>query len=171
MASAAPSAVYSIVQQKPSPSTYYELRKVAGLTPPPVEDIPSALAGSWVSFIVVEGSVEEHSDADLASKAIGMGRMVGDGALFLDVVDIAVHPAHQKRGLGKKIMQALLDYADKHAPNAYVSLIADVPGGFALYSKFGFSDVAPSVGMYRCERVRLRKEAARRALAEGHERS
>lgn len=37
-----------------------------------------------------------------------MGRAVGDG-LFYQIVDIAVDPAHQRRGLGKAIMAGLMD--------------------------------------------------------------
>ena len=35
-----------------------------------------------------------------------MGRVIGDGGLFFQVVDIAVEPAHQGRGLGKAIVAA-----------------------------------------------------------------
>ncbi|MFF2528387.1 GNAT family N-acetyltransferase [Brevibacillus sp. NPDC058079] len=60
--------------------------------------------------------------------AIEMGRIIGDGGCFYQIVDIAVVPEHQKKGLGKVIMQHLMDYLDKNAPKtAYVSLIADVP--------------------------------------------
>jgi ribosomal protein S18 acetylase RimI-like enzyme len=164
-----PAKVYSIVEQNPTPHTYYELRKAAGLTPPPLGDIEKALAASWVSFIAIEGTPEAPASANLTSSAVGMGRLVGDGALFLEVVDVAIHPAHQRQGLGKRIMRALLDYADEHAPNAYISLIADMPGGPGLYSQLGFQMVAPSVGMYRCERVSGRKEAAKKALEEAQE--
>ena len=82
--------------------------------------------------------------------AIGMGRLVGDGGCFFQVVDIAVDPAHQGRGLGKAIMAALTVFmADKLPPSAYVSLIADVPAQ-ELYKQFGFQETAPrSLGMAR----------------------
>jgi hypothetical protein len=50
-------------------------------------------------------------------------------------------------------MQALVDYVDKHAPNAYVSLVAE-PQAQKLYPLFGFKDVQPSVGMFRMLRGR-----------------
>ncbi|WP_217367719.1 GNAT family N-acetyltransferase [Brevibacillus sp. DP1.3A] len=82
--------------------------------------------------------------------AIGMGRIIGDGGCFYQIVDIAVVPEHQKKGLGKVIMQHLMDYLDKNAPKtAYVSLIADVPAD-QLYEQFGFAYTAPrSVRMYK----------------------
>ena len=77
-----------------------------------------------------------------------MGRVVGDGGCFYQVVDIAVLPEHQGRGLGKAVMREIADYIEREVPeSAYVSLLA---GGqaYQLYQQFGFSLTAPtSVGM------------------------
>jgi GNAT superfamily N-acetyltransferase len=64
-----------------------------------------------------------------------------------------INPAHQRKGLGRRILQALVDYVDKHAPDAYVSLVAE-PQAQGLYPLFGFKDVQPSVGMFRMIRER-----------------
>ena len=82
-------------------------------------------------------------------EAVGMGRVIGDGGCFFQVVDIAVLPEHQGKGLGKRIMETLVNRLHEHAPSsAYVSLIAD-GDAHHLYSKFGFAPTAPeSVGMY-----------------------
>ncbi|KAF2205877.1 hypothetical protein GQ43DRAFT_158507 [Delitschia confertaspora ATCC 74209] len=93
--------------------------------------------------------------------AVAMGRLIGDGALFLQLVDVAVHPDHQKKGLGKRIMGLLVEYVDEHAPHAYVSLVAD-PMGQELYPKFGFEDVRPGVGMFRCRRIQENREFKRK---------
>ena len=81
-------------------------------------------------------------------RLIAMGRVVGDGGCNFEVVDIAVHPDFQRQGLGQKVMQAIMDYLNAHAPeSAYVSMIADHHAP-ALYSKFGFAPTAPaSIGM------------------------
>jgi len=77
-----------------------------------------------------------------------MGRVVGDGGCFYQVVDIAVLKEHQGNGLGKRIMGEILRYIEANVPESgYVSLIAD---GQAqdLYAQFGFVHTAPrSVGM------------------------
>ncbi|MNI32668.1 Acetyltransferase (GNAT) family protein [compost metagenome] len=67
----------------------------------------------------------------------------------MQIVDIAVRPDFQGRGLGKMIMKELIDYLDREAPpKTYVSLMADVPAD-QLYLKFGFQYTAPrSQGMY-----------------------
>jgi len=79
---------------------------------------------------------------------VGMGRIVGDGGLNFEIVDVAVHRDFQRRGLGSQIVQALTDWLrDNAPPSSYVCLIAD-DGADALYRRFGFKLTAPvSVGM------------------------
>lgn len=84
-------------------------RKAAGLTPPLLGATPKVLAGSWVSFVAFERGLME-SDTNPMESRYCMGRLIDDGALFLQVVDIAIHPAHQHKGLGKQIIQKLVEY-------------------------------------------------------------
>ena len=71
-----------------------------------------------------------------------MGRVVGDGGLNFEIVDIAVAPKHQGRGLGTAIMEHIMVYIQGAAPDtAYITLMADVP---SLYEKFGFTPVRPA---------------------------
>ncbi len=61
-----------------------------------------------------------------ATEPIAMGRIIGDGGCFFQVVDIAVLPAYQGQGLGTQIMAALMDHLQAGAPpTALVSLPAD----------------------------------------------
>lgn len=78
-----------------------------------------------------------------------MGRIIGDGGCFMQVVDIAVRPDLQGRGLGKTIMGEIMGFLESQAPPlTYVSLIADVPAD-KLYRRFGFEYTAPGgLGMY-----------------------
>ncbi len=81
---------------------------------------------------------------------IGMGRIVGDGALYFYIQDIIVHPDYQGYGIGKEIMNALMDYIEEHAPNkAFVGLFAsEGRGGF--YEKYKFKDYSPHMtGMFK----------------------
>lgn len=82
------------------------------------------------------------------NRLIAMGRVVGDGGCNFEVVDIAVHPEFQRRGIAQQIMAAIMNYLEDNAPDsAYVSLIADHHSP-VLYSKFGFKPTAPtSIGM------------------------
>ncbi|CAI6336698.1 unnamed protein product [Periconia digitata] len=144
---------YVIIPGKPSPQYYRDLRELAALTPPPPdamsESVPRSLENSWYMLVAYESKHLVDGKPAPGQNPVGMGRLVGDGALFLIMCDIAVHPDHQRKGIGKRISQMLVQHVDANAPHAYVSLVAD-PMGQALYPKFGFESVEPSVGMFRC---------------------
>lgn len=153
---------YVILACLPTPQVYHDLRKLANLTPPPpeamAEAVPKSLQSSFACFLAYERRymVDEKTPAT-DKDPVGMGRLIGDGALFLQLVDVAVHPDHQGKGIGKGIMNALVSYVDEHAPHAYVSLVAD-PLGQRLYPKLGFEDVKPGVGMFRCAHIQRNPE-------------
>ncbi|MEL7022625.1 MAG: GNAT family N-acetyltransferase [Pseudomonadota bacterium] len=130
----------SNIQQKaevPKAQEFVDLRFAAGLSPNTLAAAEIGLRGSWHAVCV---RVDET--------LIGMGRIIGDGGCCFQVVDIAVHPDYQGRGLGYQIVEALMRYLHDNAPKSvYVSLIAD-GDAHRLYSKFGFEFTAPaSVGM------------------------
>lgn len=145
---------YTIIEGLPTPQVYHDLRELAGMTPPPLEAVPKALENSYVGILAYETKdMLDKSPPSPDQVPVAMGRLLGDKSLFLLLCDVAVHPEHQRRGLGKRIMQALVDYVDANAPQAYVSLVAE-PGAQKLYPQYGFKDVQPSIGMYRMRRDR-----------------
>ncbi len=106
---------------------YLELRHLAGLSAFSPEGARIGLANS---LCIVT--------ARQAGELVAMGRLVGDGGVFVQVVDIAVQPQHQRKGLGKALMTRLMNWSDKNLPRGcHLSLIAD-PGAEALYAKYGF---------------------------------
>ena len=121
----------------PGVAEYCDLRTRCSLSPKSAEAAARGLPNSLFSTVIRrEGTL------------VAMGRVIGDGGCNFEVVDIAVHPDHQRRGLGTRIMRAIKDYLDEHAPeSAYITLIADHHSP-KLYSKFGFEPVTPkSIGM------------------------
>ena len=130
---------YSLVMTPPPLADYLRLRTAAGLSPKTEQQGAAALSGSWATCHVVH----EETRA-----VVGMGRLLGDGGWYFHVLDMAVLPAHQRRGLGDAILTALLDRIRAAAPpGAYVNLLADPPGR-RLYERHGFTETAPaSVGM------------------------
>lgn len=121
----------------PSVEEYLHLRREGGLSTFSPEAAHVGLKGSLFAVTLrCEG------------EAIGMGRIVGDGGCFVQVVDIAVDPRFRGRGLGKLVMSSLLNWAHRALPEtAFISLLADVPAD-KLYAQFGFTETAPaSLGM------------------------
>ena len=127
---------YMVMIETPSVADYCRLREVAGLSARSEKAAEHGLPKTVAGVIVRAGE-----------KTVGMGRLIGDG-LFYQVVDIAVEPQHQGRGLGKAIMAALMSELKRIAPaEVYVSLIADGEAN-RLYAQYGFQPTAPaSIGM------------------------
>ena len=131
------SDLYRLALAPPDVAAYVRLRKAGGLSPFTEEAAARGLKGTLFGVTVLYGE-----------EAVGMGRVIGDGGCFYEIVNIVVAPPHQGRGLGKRIMAALMEYLYANAPkSAEVSLIADVPAN-KLYEQFGFKETAPaSLGM------------------------
>lgn len=130
---------YDVREETPSVDDYIRIRLDAGLSRKSVEAATIGLANGLFSVIAYHGI-----------EPIGLGRVIGDGGCFFQIVDIAVVPAHQKKGVGDLIMRSLMTYLDTHGlPTAYVSLIAD-HGTPEFYRRYGFqiADMPKAAGMY-----------------------
>ncbi len=129
---------YQLRHAIPTVADYRRLREQAGLSPKSLQAAERGLPNSLFAVQVVSADGE----------VVGMGRVIGDGGCFYQVVDIAVLPAHQGHGLGKRIMADIAAWLSAEVPESgYVSLLAD---GRAqdLYRQYGFTPTAPaSVGM------------------------
>ena len=78
-----------------------------------------------------------------------MGRVVGDGAMFFYLQDIAVHPAAQGRGIGRRLVERLLARVRAEAPGpALVGLFATEPAR-PLYASLGFAVHQELIGMFQ----------------------
>lgn len=130
---------YTLKTGAPDPQSYNELRRRAGLTPTTDEQAIACIAGAWCAYHIVH---------DTSSTAVAMGRVIGDGGWYFHVIDMATLPEHQRKGLGKVILSALIDKIRKDAPpGAYINLLADAPGR-PLYRKLGFQETGErEIGM------------------------
>ena len=93
---------------------FLRLRLISGLTPRPKvaakKGLPNSLYGV---HIIIDNTV------------VAMGRVVGDGALNFEVVDVAVDPQYQGQGLGRLIMEHIMRYLKINASEgAYITLLA-----------------------------------------------
>lgn len=130
---------YHLRKEIPGVNDYIEIRLKAGLSRKSQEAATRGLPNSIYSMTVY-----------FDDEPIGLGHIVGDGGCFYEIVDIAVVPEHQKKGVGVMIMTELVKYLKENAPEtAYVSLTAD-HGTPYFYEKFGFtmSELAKAAGMH-----------------------
>ena len=130
---------YQLHEEIPSVDDYIRIRLEAGLSRKSEAAAEIGLKNSLYSVVVYCGETP-----------IGIGRIIGDGGCFFQVVDIAVVPEHQKKGVGDMIMRALMAYIEANAPpTAYVSLMAD-HGTPKFYERYGFevSQMTMAAGMY-----------------------
>jgi len=82
-------------------------------------------------------------------RAVGMGRVVGDGAIFFYLQDIAVLPEYQGAGVGSLIVERLLaEIARRAPPQAFVGLFA-AAGREPYYKRYGFQAHSALTGMFQ----------------------
>ena len=121
---------YEIVQETPSVEDYIRVRREARLSAKSHEAARIGLPNSLFAVKVLQDG-----------EVVGMGRVIGDGGCFFEVVDIAVVPAHQGKGLGRRIMEEIMAFIQGNAlPGTYVSLITTDP---EFYTRFGFKLTSP----------------------------
>lgn len=73
------------------------------------------------------------------NQTVGMGRLIGDGMYYV-IVDVVVHPACQKMGIGSKIVDMMIEYVDRETPSggrSSIQLLAE-KGKETFYEKRGF---------------------------------
>lgn len=106
----------------------------------------------FMNFEVVETSLQHSIHCVTVhdqKQIIGMGRIIGDGAIYFYIQDIVVHPDYQKNGIGKYIMNHLIEYLNQNAPDkAFVGLFAS-QGKETFYENYNFKNHSPNMtGMF-----------------------
>ncbi|RHP34831.1 GNAT family N-acetyltransferase [Lachnotalea sp. AF33-28] len=107
---------------------YYRLRESVNWLNFSEQQTQKALNSSLYTVIAVENN-----------QTIGMGRLIGDGLYYM-IVDIIVHPAYQKNGVGSQIINMIIKYVDDETPingRSSIQLIAE-KGKETFYQKMGF---------------------------------
>jgi GNAT superfamily N-acetyltransferase len=113
---------------------YRRFRAAVGWIAPPGDDeaVQAALDATW--------NVAAHENG----KLVGIGRLLDDGTLYATIWDMIVLPEAQRRGVGRAILERLLEYA---SARTIVALVA-TPAGRPLYEAYGFqAESGGSVGM------------------------
>ena len=102
------------------------------------EELEAAFSNSFATVFAWRGG-----------KVIAAARALSDGVYCATVVDVAVHPDHQRLGIGTGMMAALLS----RLPFDKIYLTA-VQGKEGFYEKFGFQRQNGAMGLYSGDALR-----------------
>ncbi|TKT76850.1 GNAT family N-acetyltransferase [Aquamicrobium sp. LC103] len=69
---------------------------------------------------------------------VGFARASGDRAIFARISDVIVWPEHRGAGIGRALVQALLDHPELATVSTWMLATSDAHG---LYARFGFEPV------------------------------
>ena len=106
---------------------YLKLHAECGFKMYEPSDVEIALQGDIFDVVLYEDE-----------KAIGMGRVIGDGKIVFFLKDVMVSDNYRGKGYGNIIMNEIMKYIRSVAcPEAYVGLMS-TPGKEEFYKKFGF---------------------------------
>ena len=85
-------------------------------------------------------------------KQVGFARASGDRTVFARISDVIVWPEHRGKGIGKALVQALLDHPELGSVSTWMLNTSDAQG---LYARFGFKPATDG------NEMRLDRPAAR----------
>lgn len=114
-----------------TPEEYMAMRKIVGWSEFPLEQAAEGLKNS---FVLVCFRVD--------GRPVAIGRAVSDRGYVVYIADVIVVPEYQGKGLGRKVMNTLMEKIKDSMKPGYrimISLLA-AKGKEAFYNKFGFVD-------------------------------
>ncbi|MGH8913965.1 MAG: GNAT family N-acetyltransferase [Acidimicrobiia bacterium] len=111
-----------------------ELYRIAPLGEKPAADLATVFPNSMFKCFVYD-----------RDRLIGAGRALADGLDCSYLADVAVHPGHQGHGLGKAIIEKLVELSGGHKK---IILYAN-PGTEGFYAKLGFLRMNTAMAIWR----------------------
>jgi len=75
---------------------------------------------------------------------VGAGRVLADGCDSAYLCDVAVMPSHQGKGVGKEIIERLVNASKNHKK----IILYAVPGKEPFYGKFGFKRMTTAMAIF-----------------------
>ncbi|USB33961.1 GNAT family N-acetyltransferase [Paenibacillus sp. YPG26] len=132
---------YEMIERLPTVAEHQLLWESVGWGEVDIQMTEASIAGSIYGVVAIYQGV-----------TVGMGRIVGDGAMYFYIQDVAVMPEHQASGVGGRILDQLLAYI-RTSPRSsggapFIGLFAS-EGKERFYEKYGFRDYSPGMtGMF-----------------------
>jgi GNAT superfamily N-acetyltransferase len=116
-----------IVERPPTLREYKDLREVCGWGNVSDESTQVSIDNALYSVCLEENK-----------RIVALGRVVGDGGMYFYVQDVIVVPSRRGLGYSRIIMNKIMEYLKKEAPQgAFVGLMA-AENAEPLYKKYGF---------------------------------
>ena len=114
---------------------FIRLRTTTGFLETPLEQAEKALKNGLFTVTAM-----------CDDKVIGMGRLVGDGAMYWYLQEIIVLPEYQEKGIGSRIVNRLIEHIEKSGlPGSKVTVgLVAAKGKEPFYKKLGFSNIPDS---------------------------
>ncbi len=121
---------YELVDNVLSAEDFIRLKVATGFIDRPVQQVEKALKNGLFNVSAV-----------CDGKVIGMGRLVGDGAMYWYLQEIIVLPEYQGKGIGESIVNRLIEHIKSETePGTKIEIgLTAVKGKEPFYEKFGFS--------------------------------
>ena len=118
---------------------YQKLRSSTGWNKLTDEVVAKSLTHDLFSVCVLDGK-----------KPVGIGRVVGDGAIYFYIQDVIVLPEYKGRGIGRMIMEEIEKYLSKTAHhNSFIGLMA-AEDTQPFYHRFEYHERPPNApGMFK----------------------
>lgn len=118
-----------LVEDRLDIDTYLRLRKQVGFHPLSRDQARKALDNSLYTLVAYQGN-----------KAVGMGRIVGDGAVICYVQDLIILPEVQGQGIGGLILETLKTFViNTGVPGTMMMFdLMCAKGRERFYKKHGF---------------------------------
>lgn len=111
-----------------TPEEYMKMREAVGWGLFPLEEAQAGLSNSYIWCIRDKGT------------PIGLGRVIWDHGYVMYIADIIVMPDYQGQGLGRVLMETVVDFIHAQLKPGYRFMVSlsSAKGKQDFYKKFGF---------------------------------
>ena len=116
-----------IVEQTPTVQQYQEIIKAVGFRGHDPAAVETALKNSIFAACAIDND-----------EVVGLGRIVGDGAISFLLTNVIVHPSYQRQGIGSRIVEKLCGLMDSLPYKNVVLEAVPLPGLESFYERCGF---------------------------------
>ncbi len=119
------------------------------------------VAAGWEAFSNLEAARDSLARslfcvvAESGGRCVGMARVIGDGACFFYIMDVVVLPEFQGRGVGTALMNEVVDYVVRVAPEKALVGLFTTARRSGFYERFGF--MGPETWLHGMSAIRLRR--------------